>query len=147
MSEGASHIASIAVKCPAENVFVFMADATKLHRWSFGTWRTEIGEDGLVTGTSIFDGARTYLRIDADRARLAIDYRLGGDPKTLVPRIVAKIVPGQFLGLDTDHCVLTLIAWRSATMDDERWRRLTASHEFEVVLIKSLLENDSPRAT
>ena len=35
----------------------------------------------------------------------------------------------------------TFIAWRAATMDDDRWRRLTASHEFEVVLIKSLLEN------
>jgi hypothetical protein len=27
-------------------------------------------------------------------------------------------------------------------MDDDRWRRLTAAHEFEVVLIKNLLEND-----
>jgi len=26
-------------------------------------------------------------------------------------------------------------------MDDDRWRRLTASHDFEVVLLKNLIEN------
>jgi hypothetical protein len=26
-------------------------------------------------------------------------------------------------------------------MDDDRWRRLTASHEFEAVLLKNLIEN------
>ena len=36
---------------------------------------------------------------------------------------------------------LTFIAWRAAAMDDDRWRRLTASHEFEAVLIKNLIEN------
>jgi hypothetical protein len=141
MNEGASHIASIVVKRAAGDVFDFMADATKLDRWSFGTWQTEIGVDGLVTGTSIFDGSKTLLRIDADRARLSIDYRLGGDAGNLMPRIVVRVVPGAYLGLDTSHCVLTFIAWRAAGMDDDRWRRLTASHEFEAVLIKNLLEN------
>jgi hypothetical protein len=37
--------------------------------------------------------------------------------------------------------VLTFLAWRSAAMDDFRWRRLTASHELEVVLIKNLFES------
>jgi hypothetical protein len=36
---------------------------------------------------------------------------------------------------------LTFIAWRAAAMDDDRWRRLAASHEFEAVLIKNLIEN------
>jgi len=141
MSPGQSHIASIEVKRPAAEVFAFMADPAKLDRWSFGTWATEIAADGLVTGTSIFDGAKIFVRIDADTDRLSIDYRLGAGPAKLVPRINVRVVPGQNLGLDPGHCVLTFIAWRAAAMDDDRWRRLTASHEFEAVLIKNLIEN------
>ncbi len=141
MSVGQSHIASIAVKKSAEDVFAFMADPAKMHLWSFGTWETQITADGLITGTSIFDGANILVRIDADAERLAIDYKLGLDAAKLVPRITARVVPGPNLGLDGGHAVLTLIAWRAAAMDDGRWRRLTASHDFEVVLIKNLLEN------
>jgi hypothetical protein len=142
MSAGQTHVASIVVRRGAEEVFRFMADATKLDRWSFGTWRTEIAKDGLVTGTSIFDGATMLVRIDPDRARFSIDYCLGTDAANLVPRINVRVVPGPRLGLTTDRCVLTFLAWRAAAMDDDRWRRLTASHEFEAVLIKNLLEYD-----
>ena len=142
MSAGQSHIVSIAVGRAAGEVFAFMADPAKLDRWSFGTWQTEIAADGLVTGTSIFDGAQILVRIDADRDRLSIDYKLGSDAAKLVPRIAVRIVPGDHLGMDPSHCVLTFIAWRAAAMDDERWRRLTASHEFEAVLIKNLIENN-----
>lgn len=141
MNPGQSHIASIEVKRSAAKVFAFMADPAKLNRWSFGTWETKIAADGLVAGTGIFDSTNIFVRIDADAERLSIDYRLGADPANLVPRINVRIVPGQNLGLDPGHCVLTFIAWRAAAMDDDRWRRLTASHEFEAVLIKSLIEN------
>ena len=50
------------------------------------------------------------------------------------------MVPGSHVGLGDDQSVLTFIAWRSETMDDDRWRRLTAAHEMEVVLVKSLIE-------
>lgn len=142
MSAGQSHITAIAVEKGADAVFAFMADPAKLNRWSFGTWETEIASDGLVTGTSMFDGGKILLRIDADPERLSIDYKLGTDPAKLVPRINVRVVPGANLGLDVAHCVLTFIAWRTANMDGGRWRRLTASHEFEVVLIKNLLENN-----
>lgn len=141
MSAGQPHIASIIVNKTAADVFAFMADAEKLDRWSFGTWTTEIATDGLVTGTSIFDGGKILVRIDADAERLSIDYKLGLDPEKLVPRINVRVVPGTNLGLAAAQCVLTFTAWRAAAMDDDRWRRLTASHEFEVVLIKNLLEN------
>jgi hypothetical protein len=141
MNAGQSHITSITVKKEAGTVFAFMADPEKLNRWSFGTWETGIASDGLVTGTSIFDGAKILVRIDADGERLSIDYRIGADPTRMVPRINARVIPGQNLGLDADCSVLSLAAWRADQMDDDRWRRLTASHEFEVVLIKNLLEN------
>ena len=38
-----------------------------------------------------------------------------------------------------DHLAL---AWRVAGMDDLRWRKLTASHELEVILLKSILEQE-----
>ena len=58
-----------------------------------------------------------------------------------MPRINVRAVPGLSVGLEAESCVLTFIAWRAAAMDDDRWRRLTASHEFEVVLLKNLIEN------
>ncbi len=140
MSAGQSHIASIVVNRDADAVFAFMADAKNLHRWSFGTWETKIGSDGLIEGKSLFDGSKAYVRIDADAARQLIDFHIGLEPERLVPRILVRVVPGATVGLGEDASVLTFIAWRSAAMDDDRWRRLTASHELEVVLIKSLLE-------
>ena len=141
MRAGQSHITSITVNSAAEDVFERMADAASLHRWSFGTWKTEIAADGLVLGTSLFDGSRIYVRIDRDKVRLIIDYHLGADATKLVPRIQLRVVPGSHLGLGDDQSVLTFIAWRSETMDDERWRRLTAAHEMEAVLVKSLIES------
>ena len=142
MSAGQSHITSIVVARPAEQVFAIMADPAKLHRWSFGTWETEIAADGLATGTSIFDGGKILVRIDADAARHSIDYKLGSNADALVPRIQVRVVPGVHVGLDAGHCVLTFMAWRAMAMDDDRWRRLTASHEFEVVLLKNLIESE-----
>jgi hypothetical protein len=141
MSAGQSHITSIVVKREAKTVFAFMADVNKLDRWSFGTWKTEIAKDGLVTGTSIFDASKLLVRIDADEKRLSIDYLIGADAAKLAPRVTVRVVPGDRLGLDAASCVLTFIAWRAAAMDDDRWRKLTTSHEFEVVLIKNLIEN------
>lgn len=141
MRAGQSHITSVVVKKPAAAVYDFMADPSQLHRWSFGTWQTEIAADGLVRGTSLFDGSQISVRIAGDAALLRIDYYLGLDPQKLVPRIEVRVVPGEQLGLETDSCVLTFMAWRAEGMDDDRWRRLTASHEMEVMLIKSLLES------
>ena len=138
-----SHITSITIDAPAELVFAFMSDAKKLDRWSFGTWETELHGDGLVEGRAIFDGARTFVKIDADPDRFLIDYHLGTARDQLTPRISVRVIPGSRLDLGPDQAVLTFIAWRPASMTDARWRRLTASHEFEVVLLKSLIENDA----
>lgn len=141
MRAGQSHITSAVVNAPADSVFTRMADVNNLHRWSFGTWKTEIGDDGLVRGTSLFDGASIHLRIDADEKRHIIDYHLGVDPQRLVPRIQLRVVPGAHVGLGDEQSVLIFIAWRSEAMDDDRWRRLTAAHEMEVVLIKAMVES------
>lgn len=140
MRAGTSHITSIVVSKPAEAVHAYMADPHLMHRWSFGTWETEVADDGLVLGTSLFDGGKGYVHIDADKARLSVDYHIGATPQALVPRILVKVIPGASVGLDAGRCVLTFVAWRTESMDDDRWRRLTAAHELEVVLIKAQLE-------
>jgi hypothetical protein len=138
---GQSHITSILINSPAAQVFARMGDANNLHRWSFGTWKTEMRADGLIHGTSLFDGAGILVRIDSDEKRLGIDYHLGAEPQKLVPRIQLRMVPGSHVGLSDEQSVLTFIAWRSEGMDDDRWRRLTAAHEMEAVLVKSLIES------
>ncbi len=142
MTNDIARQASALIARDAETVFRFMSDPNRLHLWSFGTWETALRPDGLVQGTSIFDGAQTLVRIDADAARLAIDYHLGATPDALVPRIHARVVPGPVLGGNSASSVLTLLAWRAAAMSDDRWHRLVVSHEFEVVLIKNLIENE-----
>ncbi len=142
MTDIQSHITSITIDAPAEIVFAFMSDPAKLNRWSFGTWETVQHNDGLIEGWAIFDGARTFVRIDADASRFSIDYHLGAERNKLTPRISARVIPGERLDLEANQAVLTFIAWRPASMSDDRWRRLTASHEFEVVLLKSLIVGD-----
>lgn len=140
MADALTHTISIELAVTAETAFAFMSDPAKLDRWSFGTWRTVLHEGGLVEGRAIFDDAVTWVRIDADAGRGVIDYHLGKSREALSPRIMARIVPGDRLELGAKACVLTLVAWRLRGMNDERWRRLTAAHEFEIVLIKSLIE-------
>lgn len=146
MSAGQPHITSVIIDQPAGPVFDFMADPESLQRWSFGTWETDISPDGLIAGTGLFDGSTIFVRIDADRRRLAIDYQLGKERENLVPRIAARVGLGSDMGLQDEQSVLTLMAWRAAGMDDHRWRKLTASHELEILLIKDLIENDARRS-
>jgi len=140
MPDPTTHAVSIEVAAPAERTFAFMSDPKALDRWSFGTWKTILHESGLVEGSSIFDGSVTWVRIDADKSRGTIDYHLGKDRDALTPRIMARVLPGDRVGAAPEASVLTMIAWRVKGMSDERWGRLVASHEFEVYLIKSLIE-------
>ncbi|MBM3549668.1 MAG: hypothetical protein FJX54_22240 [Alphaproteobacteria bacterium] len=135
-----THAVSIELAVAAERAFAFMSDPKAMDRWSFGTWKIVLHEGGLVEGSSIFDGSVTWVRIDADKQRGVIDYHLGKERNALTPRIMARVIPGDRLDLGVDKCVLSMIAWRTRNMPEERWKRLVASHEFEVFLLKSLIE-------
>lgn len=141
MSGPTADVASVVIDRPAEAVFDFMADPHRLDMWSFGTWRVEVDQDGLITGTAIYDGSHTFVRIEADRDRLLIDYAIGTAPDMLTPRIFVRVTPGATLGIDSGHAMLSIVALRGAAMDDGRWERLTTAHAFEVNLIKSILES------
>ena len=135
-------IASIAIERNAETVFNFMSDPNNMDLWSFGTWRIKVNNDGLVHGRSIFDGSAAFVRIQPNERNYLIDYWVGSDSKRLVPRIFVRITSGEVTGSAKQNCVLSMVAFRSEDMNDDRWHRLVTSHAFEVQLIKSLLEND-----
>ena len=143
MADQLSHITSITIDRDARVVFEYMRNPENLQNWSFGTWETDISPDGLICGKSLFDGSNAWVRISADNESLVVDYHIGQTPQNLVPRIMVKVVPGSHLGFEPQQSVLTFIAWRACDMDDLRWRKLTASHEFEIVLLKSLIENSN----
>jgi hypothetical protein len=140
MTSSLSHAASILIAAPARAAFDFLADPIRLGNWSLGCMRTDATETpGVFTGHSLFDGAQGWFAIDADEQRLAIDYRVG--PRdALIHRISARVMPGPTLGLGADECIATLLAWRPASMADERWARLCATHEAEMFLIKAQIE-------
>jgi hypothetical protein len=140
MADAHTHTISIELAVPAEKAFAFMANPVTLNRWSFGTWETSLHEGGLVEGKSIFDGSTTWVRIEADPDRLIVDYHLGKHRDALTPRIMARVIPGDRMETGANTCVLTMVAWRTRSMAAERWQRLVASHEFEVFLLKSLIE-------
>lgn len=144
MSAGEPHITAATIARDAGAVLAYLGDAANLDQWSFGTWSTEIGSDGLVRGTSLFDGGETFVRIETDAKHGIIHYFLGAEPERLLPRILVRVIPGHALELDPGHCVASMMAWRTAGMDDERWRRLVACHECEILLVKSLLEKRQP---
>ncbi|MCY3996831.1 MAG: hypothetical protein OXF07_11870 [Rhodobacter sp.] len=131
--------AFIRVRRSEDEVFAFMADPEQMSLWSFGTWRAEIDDTGLVRGTSIRDGAVIYVRIEAHPEQWLIDYHVGTAPDTLSPRVFARVTPGDVFG-DGLGAGLALTAIRTAEMDDARWDSLTATHRVELDIVKSALE-------
>ena len=138
-----THVTTQPVDAPAARAFAYLRDPINVGRWSLGCFGTEATDrTGVYTGRSLFDGARGWFRIDADPARLIIDY-LVGEPRNLMRRISARVVPGADLGYSAATCLITLTAWRPHDMGDERWARLCAAHEAEIFLIKSQIEADA----
>lgn len=132
-----SHCVTVECAVPAARAYAFMMDGEKLGRWAIGAFGTAVRPDGIFVGTSLFDGSVVYGRAVGDLERMVIDYHVGSAPEEMTPRIMAKIVPGPRLGRPPDTCLVTLLAWRDASMDEARWHRLKVSHEAEIILIQS----------
>jgi hypothetical protein len=137
-----SHCATAACEAAPADAFAVLADEAALGTWALGCWQAAPVADGdrLLRGTSLFDGSATYVRAEADENRLTVDFEVGSDPQSLSRRISARVVPGADLGRGEDRCLVTLLAWRPADMADERWERLTATHEVEVLLLQARIE-------
>lgn len=134
------HAVSRLCRAPAQEAMALLSTATGLARWNLGLWHTQEQSPGWLSGRSLFGGGRGLAQVQVDLARGCVDYRVGSDAQQLVPRIQARVQLGAELGYSDDSCVVTLMAWRSADMDDARWRRLCATHEVEIDMIRAELE-------
>lgn len=144
MHHTVAHCATVLVEVRAEVAFAFMADPLSLGAWSLGCMRIRAtDEKGVYTGVSLFDDSQAWVRLEPHPELLLIDYLVGtaGDLKS---RISARIVAGEACEMGTHRCYVSLFAWRPATMSDERWQRLCASHDAEIWLIKSRLQGPGP---
>lgn len=115
-----------------------------MSRWILGLWNCQEVQPGLFKGESLFDNSGGWVRVRVDMERGLVDYLVGATPNTLVPRIRAIVVAGEVIGYPAGTCVVTLEAWRTGDMSDERWARLMFTHETEIELIRAqLLANSS----
>ena len=135
-----AHACTVLVEVDAKIAFAFLADPKALGGWALGCWDASVDETRRFRGRSLFSGEETWGRVDADAPRLVIDYLVGSRPDDLLPRISARVVPGPATGRPDGVCLITLTAWRTAGMDDARWRQLVAAHDAEIFLLKGQLE-------
>ncbi len=140
MEDRWAHICSAAVDRPAADAMAFLQAPEKLARWAVGLGEARVHPDGTVKGAFPDTGEPIWARIDADPDRGTILYHLGPDPDFLVARIMIRVVPGDVLERDPQSCVVSLIAWRQAGMDDARWDGLRSGHEAEILELKRLIE-------
>jgi hypothetical protein len=135
------HTASIDVDVPAGVAFDFMADGMKHSEWAFGSANRRRIDDNLFLGTSMYSGRDVYVRIVPDPDKFIIDFEVGYDSDNLLPRIMARIIPGTSVNRESEICLVTLISWRAEGMSDSLWHRLCVSHETQMYLIKHMMES------
>ena len=134
-----AHCATALVEVAAEAAYAFLVDPAALGGWSLGCMDLVHVGGGIYRGRSLFDGGEGWLSIDGDPTRLVIDYHVG-TLEERVPRICARVVPAPVCGLAPSECYVSLLAWRTRSLDEARWQRLCASHAAEIWLIKAQLE-------
>ncbi len=144
MDDGRAHICSVAIDRPPAAAMDFLRAPENLSSWAVGMGETTIHPDGTVEGAFPETKQPIWARIDADPGRGTALFHLGPDPGTLVPRIMVRVVAGSDLGGDPESCVVSLVAWREATMDDTRWEGLKSGHEREIRELKRLVESAVP---
>ncbi len=135
-----SHCVTTVCEVAAEDAYAFLADPGRLGEWALGCWAAQPIAADTVRGTSLFDGHASVVRVAGSAASLTVDYFIGGDDGTLTPRISARVVPGPVVGRPERECLVTVLAWRAVGMSDERWARVEASHEAEILILKACIE-------
>jgi len=140
MDDGYAHITSVKANCGADKAFADLSNLKRMEEWNLNLSEIEVVADTLAKGVIPQTGTTLWVQVQADATTHTIHFFVGGSRKRLVPRIIVRVVSGESLGTTSEQCVISMMAWRLASMDDERWRRLIAAHEYEILQIKTLLE-------
>lgn len=136
-----THCASTVCNTSAERAFAFLADGKKLGEWALGSLSTEHVSDGVFRGRSIDTGECAFSRLVPDEHGV-VRYEVGASFEELSPWIWAIVQPCGRLGGSAQQCVVTLLAWRPASMSDSGWELLRRQHEVEILIIKAQLEQE-----
>lgn len=132
------HIAETPIDATVDRILRFLAEPTRLAEWASGMKEQQVIAPNRVRGVLATSGQTVYCEWIVCAEAGLVSYRLGTTPALLEPRIQIQAIDAGMLGLTGSQ--LLLMAWRTATMDDARWRELCIAHEAEVLTIKRLLE-------
>ena len=134
------HTAAAAIAAPADEVFAHLTDPAKIGRWNLGAMEIRRKGGEVFEGTSLFDRSATLFEMAANPERATVVYRAGKEAGKLSLLITAQVDKSDEAEGGARVCRLTLTASRPEDMTDERWSRLCATHEVEVLLIKAQTE-------
>ena len=128
-------VTSINITGNIDTIYDFMQDMSKINLWSLGIkWKDNNHE--ITKGISNYDDSISYLKITNKKYIKQITYWIGTDINNLNPRIYVYLI-------ETDKIYnnkLSMVAYRTQDMDNERWENLKESHKKEVKIIKKLIE-------
>ena len=128
-------VTSINIIGEIDTIYDFMQDKGKINEWSLGVkWNNNNHE--IIEGISNYDNSTLYLKKTTKEDIKQITYWIGKDKNDLSPRIYVYLIK-------TDKFYnnkLSMVAYKTQDMDDERWLGLKESHKKEVKIIKKLIE-------
>ena len=128
-------VTSINIIGEIDTIFNFMQDMNKINEWSLGVkWNNNNHE--IIEGISNYDNSTLYLKITTKEDMKQITYWIGSNVNNLNPRIYVYIIKTDKIYNNK----LSMVAYRTQDMDNERWENLKESHKKEVKIIKKLIE-------
>ena len=131
-------ISSITINCDSNQIYKFMYDIHQINLWSFGIeWDHYNNHDGIIKGISNYDQSIAYLKITTNDKTKKIHYWIGEDIQNLIPRIYIRITPTDNINSNQ----LSMIAFKTDDMTEERWNKLKELHSLEIKEIKRLIES------
>lgn len=139
MPDSPSNMVTAKINRPFEESFAFLISPHRLGLWAEGLVDPQAVEPNFVVG-KFFGGREVWVRIEGDAAKGTIHYYIGEDRDALVPRIMIQVVAGPHLDMEDGQSVVSMMAWRMASMDQMTWDRLITAHAGEIVEIKRLVE-------
>jgi hypothetical protein len=136
-----AHGIAIVLAVPADEVIAFLSSGMNQSYWALGSWARVDEGDGVVSGTSLWDGSTLYIRVHPHPELGLIDWHTGSSPETLSHGVSARVLDGEPFGHPAGSSVLTFTVWRGAKHTDEAWARTYHAFIAESHLIKGRLEH------
>ena len=141
MVDGLAHITWVQSSCNPEKAFHCLSDLNQITEWNFNLAEVRMFESHLAEGILKLNGESILIRVSLEEEMKIIHFHLGNSKEYMVPRIMIRVLPYPFSEKTGSGSLISMIAWRTEEMDDERWRALKAAHEYEILQIKAMLES------